>query len=65
MCGSCSSAAVKPHVGFFGEDEVWCTCFGMRVDRDDGCTFGERGEPTTAVRLLDIDLGGDAATQGW
>lgn len=36
MCGSCSSAAVKPHVGFFGEDEVWCTCFGMRVDRDDG-----------------------------
>ncbi|MDY3129974.1 MAG: hypothetical protein SOW20_08145 [Berryella intestinalis] len=64
-CESCQLAAVKQHVGFFGEDEIWCTLSHVVVDRGDGCTFGERGEPGVAVRLLDVDLGGDAAVRGW
>ena len=67
-CPACSSCARVAGCGFVARARLWCTELGRWVDADDGCTFGERGEPRAgvvprprrrgrgALALADVDL---------
>ena len=66
-CPACSSCAKVVGCGFVARARLWCTELGRWVDADDGCTFGERGEPRAGVvprprrrgrapALADVDL---------
>ena len=46
---ACSSYARVVGYGFIARERLWCTELGRWVDADDGCTFGERGEPRAGV----------------
>ena len=48
-CHACSSCARVAGCGFVARAWLWCTELGRWVDADDGCTFGERGEPRAGV----------------
>lgn len=65
---ACSSYARVAGYGFIARERLWCTELDRWVDADDGCTFGERGEPRAGVvprprrrgrgapALADVDL---------
>ena len=67
-CLACSSCARVAGCGFVARAWLWCTELDRWVDADDGCTFGERGEPRAgvvprprrrgrgALALADVDL---------
>ena len=67
-CLACSSCARVAGCGFVARAWLWCTELDRWVDADDGCTFGERGEPRAGVvprprrrgrgapALADVDL---------
>lgn len=64
-CSQCSSASWRLGFGFAGSDELHCTERSGTVEPDDGCTFGARGQPGTAVCEYEIDIGNHAAVNGW
>lgn len=56
-CRSCSMCAYVMPAGFVSEPALHCTRLGdMPVDGDDGCTFGDRGEPFQARSEAGVDL---------
>ena len=66
-CPACSSCARVVGYGFIARERLWCTELDRWVDADDGCAFGERGEPRAGVvprlreegvepALADVDL---------
>lgn len=63
-CAACATAARRPGFGFAGADELYCSERGGAVEPDDGCTFGARGRPMTAVVRQDVDIGAHAAAGG-
>lgn len=66
-CPDCSSMAIRLHVGFAGQDELYCTQRHEFVSKDDGCTFGSLGKPMIYVDSPDVYLGGHATAgeRGW
>ena len=56
-CPACPSCAMVAGCGFVARARLWCTELGRWVDADDGCTFGERGEPRAGVVPLDVEVG--------
>ena len=56
-CPACPSCARVAGCGFVARARLWCTELGRWVDADDGCTFGERGEPRAGVVPLDVEVG--------
>ena len=48
-CPACSSCARVVGYGFIARERLWCTELDRWVDADDGCAFGERGEPRAGV----------------
>ena len=54
---ACSSYARVAGYGFIARERLWCTELDRWVDADDGCTFGERGEPRAGVVPLDVEVG--------
>ena len=69
-CKNCRFRAVYVPVGFFSEQTDICTLFSsgedvLKVDPDDGCTFGAKGKPGVARKSYDVVIGDDAAKYGW
>ena len=48
-CPACSSCARVAGCGFVARAWLWCTELDRWVDADDGCTFGECGEPGARI----------------
>lgn len=68
-CRECGYRALLQEAGFTGQVKRFCLKFGskdspMEVEPDDGCTFGELGEPTYIRLDYDVQLGSDAAVNG-
>lgn len=53
-CRECASGAYRLGTGFVNNVTWYCTERGCEVDKDDGCTFGCRGEPKPAVSNYDV-----------
>ena len=65
ICARCSLAASRLPAGFTSVPVLHCTEMGSDVDADDGCTFGSRGEPSTATDAPEVDISARAAVYGW
>lgn len=63
-CISCSMAAARIGCGFAGTEALYCTITGQEVTREDGCTFGEHGNPGIASYGYQVDIGANAAVNG-
>ena len=68
-CRECGYRALLQEVGFTGQVKRFCLRFGskddpLEVEPNDGCTFGELGEPSYIRSNYDVQLGGDAAING-
>ena len=64
-CSNCENAALKPHVGFAGADELICTQRSGTVDQYDGCTFGSQRKPGVDVSNYEVNIEAFAAVKGW
>ena len=64
-CISCERAAVRLGCGFAGTRAVYCTDTGREVTPEDGCTFGEPGTPCAATYGYQVDIGANAAVNGY
>lgn len=65
-CLKCEKACVDLGVGFCSTPCLWCTYFNFEVSKDDGCTFGVKGEPKyKLVRDIPVDIESHAIVNGW
>lgn len=65
-CKDCGLRAIYFEAGFISETSYICVISNRLVDRDDGCTFGEPGEPRYFAHCpTDVNIQGDSATNGW
>ena len=64
-CARCSFAASRLPAGFTSVPVLHCTAIGRDVEQDDGCTFGAKGEPSTATDAPEVDISARAAVDGW
>lgn len=55
-CERCQRAAWRAGIGFTATDALVCLDREEDVGPDDGCTFGEPGEPGRAVCGYDVDI---------
>ena len=55
-CGRYSECAVYRGCGFTAQPTYICTKFSEQTTKEDGCTFGCRGENQVAVTPYDIEL---------
>lgn len=62
-CRSCALCAYYRPAGFTAREELACTRTGWRVEPDDGCTFGEAGDPQQGAVPYDVCLGLQMRTQ--
>lgn len=63
-CGTCSSCGVLRPAGFTSEESRRCTRFGIDVDADDGCTFGDADGERAATEGVTATLPGDWNRRG-
>ncbi len=55
-CRACALCAAWLPAGFTSTERLSCTRTGDEVSPGDGCTFGERGEPSRGAEPFDVDL---------
>ena len=63
-CSVCSQCAEHLPLGFTSVPRLCCVQFGIDVEYDDGCTFGELGEHCTATDAPEVMLMGEHAAHG-
>lgn len=65
-CKKCSHRAIFSGCGFVKQRQLMCTIFHRDITLDDGCTFGEEGDPShKVVTNVDIFLNGHEAVKGY
>lgn len=64
-CKKCKQRVPNNSIGFVKSNELCCSEFDRLVDKDDGCTFGQEGDPiyktVSNIRAL---IEGEAAVYG-
>lgn len=55
-CARCSLCASWLPAGFTSTEHMRCTSFCVDVEPEDGCTFGERGEPQRGFVPYDVTV---------
>lgn len=63
-CGGCSYCGYRYGFGFNGGVTLYCLDRGREVSREDGCTFGVKGEPQPYSNAPSVDVCGDHAAHG-
>lgn len=65
-CKKCENRVPIHQIGFIQDDKLHCVQFDIPVDKDDGCTFGNEGDPThKMVQNIEVDISDHVTVYGF